>query len=181
MEPFEFVMILVSIIIALGVAELLAGVARILRGDLQAYWIHAVWIADLLVLQLQYCWTLFDLESRAEWVFIDLIRLLIPGTAFFLASTLLFPRRGERADLETYYYANRQPVLMILAAIMLYYTFLNLSFGLATLVQILGICALIGLIRSSDRRIHAALTLLFFAGTLFVVFSFSYRLGASAF
>ena len=64
MQPFEFVMILISIILALGVKELLAGVSRILRGELRVYWVHAIWIGTLFVMQLQYSWTLFDLEAR---------------------------------------------------------------------------------------------------------------------
>jgi hypothetical protein len=78
MAPFEFVMTLVSIIVALGVAELLVGIARILRSELKPYWIHAIWVFTLLVMQLQYSWSLFDLEARNEWVFIDLVRLLAP-------------------------------------------------------------------------------------------------------
>ena len=91
MQPFEFVMVLVSIIVALGVAELLAGVVRILRGELRFYWIHGLWVFNLLILQLQYCWALFDLEARGEWVFVDLVRVLTPPIMLFLASSLLVP------------------------------------------------------------------------------------------
>jgi hypothetical protein len=101
MAPFEFVMTLVSIIVALGVAELLVGIARILRSELKPYWIHAIWVFTLLVMQLQYSWSLFDLEARNEWVFIDLVRLLAPPITLFLASSLLFPSRTERIDLLT--------------------------------------------------------------------------------
>lgn len=67
MNAFEFVMILVTIIVALGVAELRVGIARILRGELKLYWIHAIWIFTLFVMQLQYCWTLFP-SRGGVWI-----------------------------------------------------------------------------------------------------------------
>lgn len=181
MNPFEFVMVLVSIIVALGVAELLAGIARIMRGELQVYWIHAVWIFTLLVMQLQYCWSLFDLEARNEWVFLDLVRLLTPPITLFLASSLLFPSRTERVDLEEYYFAKRKPVFALLFGVMFFYGILSLSVSLLSLLQFAGV-AMMGTLFMTDRpQIHAALTLAYAVANLFFVASFSYTLGESAF
>ena len=47
MTVFEFVMVLVSIIIGLGIARMLDGVLRILRAGRPygVYWVHSVWLA----------------------------------------------------------------------------------------------------------------------------------------
>lgn len=42
MQPFEFVMVVISIIVAPVVAERLAGVARSLRRELRFYSVHAL-------------------------------------------------------------------------------------------------------------------------------------------
>jgi hypothetical protein len=44
MSLFEFLMVLVSIIIGLGIAEILTGVARQIRcrGSIHRYWVHSV-------------------------------------------------------------------------------------------------------------------------------------------
>jgi len=181
MNPFEFVMVLVSIIVALGVAELLVGIARILRGELRLYWIQAVWVLSLFIMQLQYCWSLFDLEAKGEWVFLDLVRLLAPPIALFLASSLLFPSRQERVDLEEYYFAKRRPIFGLLAGLMLYYWILSLSFSLLSAVQFAGVAMTATLIVTDNRAIHAALTLVYAISTLLFVASFSYTLGESAF
>ena len=49
MELFEFLMVLVSIIIGLGVAEVLTGVARELRyrKSVQHDWLHAVLVIGI--------------------------------------------------------------------------------------------------------------------------------------
>lgn len=181
MNPFEFVMVLVSIIVALGVAELLVGIARILRGELKLYWIHAIWVFTLLVMQLQYCWSLFDLEAKNEWVFLDLVRLLTPPITLFLASSLLFPSRAERADLEEYYFAKRKPIFGLLCGVMFYYGILSLSVSLLSALQFAGV-AMTAMLLTTDRRpIHAVLTLVYAVANLFLVASFSYTLGKSAF
>ena len=181
MNPFEFVMVLVSIIIALGVAELLVGIARILRGELKLYWVHSIWVFTLLVMQLQYCWSLFDLEAKSEWVFLDLVRLLMSPVILFLASSLLFPSRTERMDLEEYYFAKRRPIFGLLFAVMSYYGILSLSVSFLSAAQFSGVAIMAMLFATDSRRIHGGLSLVYAAANLLFVASFSYTLGKSAF
>jgi hypothetical protein len=181
MNPFEFVMVLVSIIVGLGVAELLVGIARILRGELKPYWVHAIWVFTLLVMQLQYCWSLFDLEATSEWVFLDLVRLLTPPITLFLASSLLFPSRTERIDLVEYYFAKRKPIFGLLFCVMSFYWVLNYSVSLLSALQFAGVAMAATLFTTDRRPIHAVLTLVYAISTLLFVASFSYTLGKSAF
>ncbi|MFK7896210.1 MAG: hypothetical protein AB8G23_10260 [Myxococcota bacterium] len=187
MQPFEFVMVVISIIVALGVAELLAGVARILRGELRAYWVHALWVLCLLIHQFQYCWSLFDLAERADWVFLDLVRLITAPILFFLVSSLLFPSRqaegeaGQPIDLEVFYFETRKPIFALLTIVMTFFTLRNLGLAAVTSVQLLGVASLVVLFFSENRRVHAALSSFYTLGAIFFVVSFSYRLGESVF
>ena len=181
MQPFEFVMILISIILALGVKELLAGVSRILRGELKPYWAHGIWIGTLFVLQLQYSWTLFDLEARERWVFLDLIRLLTPPITLFLVSSLLFPVRAQDNDLSKFYFTIRKPVFALLAALMSYYTLLSFSPTTLTAIQALSALILASLAITPSKRVHELVTPLYAAATLGFVATYSYTLGDSVF
>lgn len=181
MRPFEFVMTLISIILALGVKELLAGVSRILRGELKPYWIHEVWIGVLFIMQLQYSWTLFDLEAREEWVFLDLLRLLTPPVTLFLVSSLLFPARDREAELSEFYFEIRKPAFVLLAGLMLYYTALSLSFTILTAVQITSAAIMVILLITPNVKVHALLTLIYAVSTVGFVASYSYTLGESVF
>ena len=187
-------MVVISIIVALGVAELLAGVARILRGELRFYWVHALWVLNLLILQFQYCWSLFDMAGQEDWVFLDLMRLVTAPILLFLVSSLLFPSRlatgghesGEGSgepeiDLETFYIDTRKPIFALLTAVMSFFAFLNWDVSRVSFVQLLAIATLVALFFTQDRRLHAGLTIFYFLGTVFFVASFSYRLGESAF
>ena len=181
MNPFEFVMVLVSIIIALGVAELLAGIARILRGELKLYWIHAIWVFTLLVMQLQYCWSLFDLEAKSEWVFLDLVRLLTPPITLFLASSLLFPSRTERIDLEEYYFAKRKPIFGLVSGVMFYYGIWSFSVSLLSAFQFAVFAMTMMLFATERPSVHAVLTVVCVVANILFVASFSYTLGNSAY
>jgi len=181
MQPFEFVMILISIILALGVKELLAGVSRILRGELRPYWVHGVWIGTLFVMQLQYSWTLFDLEAREQWVFLDLIRLLTPPITMFLVSALLFPARAQDNDLSEFYFAVRKPVFALLSGLMCYYTLLSLSPSMLTAIQGMSAIVLASLIFSPNKTLHGLVAPIYATATLGFVATYSYTLGESVF
>jgi hypothetical protein len=48
-DPFSYLSVLISIILALGMIRVLAGVGEMLqaRSRRQIYWVHAVWIVNL--------------------------------------------------------------------------------------------------------------------------------------
>jgi len=181
MQAFEFVMILISIILALGVKELLAGVSRILRGELRSYWVHSLWVVILFIMQLQYSWTLFDLEARETWVFLDLIRLLTPTVVLFLVSSLLFPERGESSDLSEFYFQICRPVFALLSGLMAYYTVLSLSLSVLTGIQAASTGILFTLFCKSNPKTHQLVSPLYAAATLGFVATYSYTLGESVF
>ena len=60
MSLFEFLMVLVSIIIGLGLAEVLTGVARMIRsrGSIATYWVHALGVCMIFAALLQQWWLL---------------------------------------------------------------------------------------------------------------------------
>jgi len=49
MDPFSYLSVLISIILALGMTRVLAGVGEMLqaRSRRRLYWVHAVWVVNL--------------------------------------------------------------------------------------------------------------------------------------
>ena len=93
MQPFEFVVILVSIIVGLGITQILAGVVRLMRGELEGYWIHSVWILNVSLLLLGYARSQFAAESKTDWIFLNLVGRMTPHILLYLVASLLFPAR----------------------------------------------------------------------------------------
>ena len=49
MDPFSYLSVLISIVLALGMTRVLAGVGDMLqaRSHRRIYWVHAVWVVNL--------------------------------------------------------------------------------------------------------------------------------------
>ena len=109
---FEFLMVLVSIIIGLGVAEILTGLAGKIRSreSIQDYWVHSVAMAAIFFALIQQWWEIWGLRDVAEWAFHGLLMMLAGPVGLFLMANLLFPDPMQGADLRKYYYGAMRPV-----------------------------------------------------------------------
>ena len=113
MGAFEYLSVLISIILALGMTRVLAGVGEMLqaRSRHRIYWVHVMWIVNLF-LYLVIAWRIFyRWRDQQPWNFYLFLFVLISPTILYLASLLLFPREGgvETAiDYKAHYYANHR-------------------------------------------------------------------------
>jgi hypothetical protein len=92
MSPFEYLSAFISILLGLGITQLITGVADLfLRGTrTNFYWLHAIWVMLVFFLHIQEWWSLYELRN-ASWSLPGfLFQLLYPITLFLLAR-LLFP------------------------------------------------------------------------------------------
>jgi hypothetical protein len=98
---FEFLLVVLAIVLGLGIAELLGGVVRILRGDLASSGLHALWVVIVFQLQVQLAWGLWGLRSREAWRYPEFLLLLLGPVVLYLTAAVLFPSASsERADLH---------------------------------------------------------------------------------
>jgi len=111
MEMFNYVMVLASVIIGLGIAHLLQGVGQIVQhpGREKTYWIHLLWVAAIFLRAIFWWWSEYRLSGIAEWTFT--LYLFVLGYAFliYLWCALLFPRDLAGYDgFKDYFYSRRQ-------------------------------------------------------------------------
>jgi hypothetical protein len=109
MTPFEYIALLASIVIALGITRILTGLGKILqlRGALRAYWVHIVWIANVLLWLLLNWWILYRWRTFDQWTFFLFLFVLVSPVIAFLLSVLLLPEPLEgELDLERHFYRN---------------------------------------------------------------------------
>ena len=64
MDPFSYLSVLISIILALGMTRVLAGVGEMLqaRSRRRLYWVHAIWVTILYLASI----VLFPPESSLD-------------------------------------------------------------------------------------------------------------------
>ena len=95
MTFFEYIAVLVSIIVALGIAQILSGFARTIekpQGQ-KIYWVHLVWATWLFVYLIFFWWFEFRLGQIEEWTFYAYLMVVLYATLLYLLSAILFPNR----------------------------------------------------------------------------------------
>ena len=97
MGAFEYLSVLISIILALGMTRVLAGVGERLqaRSQRRVYWVQAVWIVNLFLYLVIAWWIFYRWRDQQPWTFYLFLFVLISPTIVYLASVLLFPREGD--------------------------------------------------------------------------------------
>ncbi|HVI58193.1 MAG TPA: hypothetical protein VM619_04880 [Luteimonas sp.] len=122
MTPFEYLSVLVSIIVGLAITQLLSGAARLiqLRRRVRPHAATLCWMVFLFLLDTQIWWAAFFRRYSQDWnFFLFLFYLLMPILAFLL-SYLVLPELGDEdeIDLAANFEGNR-PWFFGLAALML--------------------------------------------------------------
>jgi hypothetical protein len=112
MALFEFLMIMISIVIGLALSEMLTGLGRLVRerDTVQFYWIHLLFQFGLFFGLLQQWWESWDLVDIGTIGFPSALLLLFPSIILYLIAHLLYPRTAPGADLQEYYF-KQSPIL----------------------------------------------------------------------
>lgn len=111
MSPFDYLTILVSIVIGLAIANVLARLAVVItaRERVDFYWPPVAWAIWLFFVAVQHWWAQWSVRHTREWNFGTFwLELLVP-VLLFLLSALVLPEREEngRLDLGEWYFHNR--------------------------------------------------------------------------
>jgi hypothetical protein len=109
MTVFEYIAVLVSIIIGLGITHLLGGVGRLIGnpGRAKPYWIHLVWGVYMFQFLVFWWWWQFRLATVADWTYHLYLFLILYAVLLYLLCVVLFPREFP-ADFSEYYYERRR-------------------------------------------------------------------------
>lgn len=162
MGLFEFLMILVSVVIGLGLTEILTGGANLIkvREEVRFHWLHVAFQVGVFFALLQQWWELWDMQNLGEISFVEVLAVLGPPILLFLIAKLLYPEQARGVDLEVYYF-RQAPVLWGLVILgTLEGTFLQpLIFDEPILhpanlsgIPMVGLCAVLAV--SKSRRVH---------------------------
>ena len=120
MTPFEHLSVLISIILGLGIAQLLWTFHQLVqaRSRVRFYWLPLTWSALIFVAIVEWWWVSFGMRTQSEWnFFYFLFVLLRPVTAYLSAAFVLpTPEPATPIDLRRYYFDNRRWLFALLAA-----------------------------------------------------------------
>jgi hypothetical protein len=112
----------VSLIYGLGVANVLAHLAALIKRGRRAdwYWVHTLWTLALLLMMASFWWVLQNWVRVERIGFFDYLSMLVVPSGLFLASDLLFPERTAEGaiDLRAHFMGVRKPFFLAMTAIL---------------------------------------------------------------
>lgn len=117
-DIFSFILVMVSLVLAIGVTHLVHGVASLirLRGTTRLEPLPIVWAACLFLVAAIYWWSLWDFRS-VDWRFHHFFYLLLAPTLLHVAASLLVSTDAvERgANLRSEFDRIRLPFMIVMA------------------------------------------------------------------
>lgn len=124
MTPFGYLVVFLSLVLALSVTRILTGLGQLLQaarrdGDLRLHWVHLAWVFTVLLILINYWWTIFQLRGREQWFFFEFLALLLAPILFYLQAVVLFPEPGrleEGFDFRRYFYDQHRVFFALMSA-----------------------------------------------------------------
>lgn len=185
MNLFEFLMIILSLIVGLGIAEILSGIARALKSSAnpRISWLHILATLAVFLGLLQTFWESWGLRTEDTWSFPAMLLMLGSPICLYLMAYVLFPEHDEHAGLDDYYF-QRARTLWPLASltVMIGTLFRPLAFGYplwvvdnASGIPVLIVCVILSM--TKIRRVHQVLVPVVLASLLLDILTFSHSIG----
>ena len=118
MALFEFLMLLLSVVIGLALSELLTGLARLLRNrdTVSFYWIHSLFQLGVFMALLQQWWESWSWAGVETLGLGTVLLQLFQPVVLFLIAHLLTPQEAAGISLKNYYFKHA-PILWTLVAL----------------------------------------------------------------
>ena len=188
MTTFEFVSVLMSIVVGLGITRILSGLAWLVehRVKVKLDGITLVWAINVLGFHLIYWWVVVNnWRPREDWTFLGFAALFLYGVALFFCAALILPRpTSGNLDLKTRFESIRAPFFLLWLLVLLCEGLDSLLKGIDYVLADLGTPYLVLMIsfvlltvaatRITSRRFHWAFAFVVFAAnTAWLLFRFS--------
>ena len=112
MDAFNYLSVLLSIIIGLGMTQVLTAIGRIIRQRhaVVFYWVPAVWANLLLLIYVQSWWAMFGLREHRAWQFTDFLIVLLQAVTLYMMAAVVLPETiaDDAVDLRAHYRNQRR-------------------------------------------------------------------------
>lgn len=181
MSPFEYIVVLISIILGLGITTILTGLAELIRfrKNQSFYLPYFSWVVVVFVLHIQDWWATYELRHQQSWALPGFLLIIAYPIGLYLLAHLMFPKSFKKISTQHFYQANYKLIYRMVAILAVIALATNLLIEMkpfqTQIVQVLVliICTTISLLPPiKSEWIHSTLAILFLvwlAGALYFV------------
>jgi hypothetical protein len=110
MTAFEYVIVLISIILGLGITQIMTGLADLVHqwDKVKFYWPHLIWMVLVFVLHIQDWWDTYNLREFEPWRLPTFLFFSLYPVNLFVLARILFPFQPPEGpiNLRDFYFLN---------------------------------------------------------------------------
>ena len=107
---FDYLGVLVSVILGLALTHLLTGLSRLIqmRSRVRVYWAHVAWTLNIMLYVLGLWWGMYWWKHLEDWTIGRFLFLSGYACVIYVLSALLYPHEvAEGFDFEAHFESNR--------------------------------------------------------------------------
>jgi hypothetical protein len=110
-ESFNYLSVLISIILGLAIAQALQAVRGLVltRSKVKLYAPTIIWTGMALLVAIQDWWASFSMHQQANWNFLGLLVIVLQAICVYMIAALVLPdaKADAEVDLREHYFAHR--------------------------------------------------------------------------
>ena len=115
MSVFEYIMVLVSIIVGLGITHILKNIVfQLQQNDVRFYWVHFLWCLNIFFVLIFFWWWQYNYVAIDEWTFGLYLFIVFFALLYFILASFLFSSK-EIKSYKDHFYGNRKWFFSLLA------------------------------------------------------------------
>ena len=164
MNPFEYLTVLYSIIVAIGVTQIIFAWRDMIRhrNQIEPYWLHTLWMGFGLLILIQMWWGDWELHLLPNWDYFSFLLVLSAPITLTLALSILAPALDGSTDrdLRVYYFHHHHWAFGFAALYMIESVIGAVALrgepllGERSIMRLVGVVLLTTLAVSGRERVH---------------------------
>jgi hypothetical protein len=110
MGVFEYIVVLISVIMGLGITHLATGATKLIqnRDKVRFYLPHAIWTVNVLIYILMIWWSMFWWSGHEDWYAYEYLFITLYSIVLFFLAAMLYPWDMDKdIDVRAYFFRNR--------------------------------------------------------------------------
>jgi len=169
-NAFEYVAMLVSIILGLGITHILSSLSDLLYNykKVKFYWPHILWIVFIFFLIIQDWFITFLLKDKKIWLLPEVMFVLLYPVMLFVIARMLLPtnQKEEHNDMKIFYFNQYRVIFFIVAIsiiISIVFNVMLLNEGWveqAMLLVFLVVMLFVSLTKTENEKVHQVIAVL---------------------
>ncbi|HEY9045835.1 MAG TPA: hypothetical protein VIN08_08065 [Ohtaekwangia sp.] len=170
-SPFEYVTVLISIVLGMGITQLVSGFAAIVIKweRVKIYWPHMILILLVFIIHIQDWWATYELHAYEYWRLPTFLFIILYPVNLYILARILFPPRwaAKEIDLKKFYFENYRKIYLFMIFLPVHSIIENIFIGGYSIndqvVQIflLMILVPVAALNRKDEWMHKAIAIIF--------------------